>query len=242
VNNMPHWWQRSTKVGLDIADDAVRLLQLTRDGDGWQVTRYACEPLPPGVVTERQITNHDAVGIAISQARLRSGTRARHAVVALGAAAVMLRIVQVPDSLNETNLEAHLELEAARLLPGTPLHLDFAILGPKPDAPGQLQVLLAVADAAVVSQYVAVLNSGGLKAAVVDVEVLARARVLDVLGGQSLSAGQLNALVQQTCEPAYLANPLGGCTLADAVPQQMIAHDAPDLMLACGLALWGTSA
>jgi len=238
------WLQRPAWVGIDIAPDAVRLLQLARDGDGIQVTHYACEPLSPGVMIERRIADSEAVGAAIAQARLHSGTRARHAVVALGPPAAMLRLVSVPVGLNETELEAQLELEAIRHLSAAsiPPHLDFAVLGLSPDDPNRIQVLLALAHAAVVGQYVAALKIGGLNIAAIDVELLALVRALDVLGGYSLDAGQLADLVGPSSVPPRLANPLAGCTLAGTVPARAIALDASALMLASGLALRGMPA
>jgi len=244
MNLFARWLQRPAWVGIDIASDAVRLLQLGRDGDELQVTHYACEPLSPGAVAERRIADPEAVGAAIAQARLHSGTRARHAVVALGVPAVMLRLVSVPVGLNETELEAQLELEAARHLSASsiPPHLDFAVLGLLPDDPNRVQVLLALAHAAVVSQYVAALKIGGLNIAAVDVELLALVRALGVLGGHLLDAVQLADMVRLSTVPPGLANPLAGCTLAGTVPAREIALDASALMLVCGLALRGIPA
>jgi len=245
VNVLARGWQRltcrhpPTLVGLDIGADAVRLLQFARKGEGLYVSHYASEPLPVGAVVERQIADIDAVGVAIARAHKRSGTKARHAAVALAAPAVVLRVVSVPAGLNELELEAQLELEAARVLPtdSGPQYLDFEVLGAFPDDPTRLQILLVVAHAGPVRQCMTALKLGGLQARVIDVESLAMARARIVLTGQSLP---LEQIIEQTVVLPDLVNPLAGCVLAPVISSHV--KDASVLMLACGLALRGVSA
>jgi len=231
-------WRRSALVGIEIGPDAVRLLQLTRGDAGWQVGHYACEPLPPGAVMERQVADIEAVGAAI--ARARAGLQARYAAVALSAPMAVLRLVTVPAGLGEADLDAQLELEAARILPAAhgPLYLDFEFLGPLPDDPNRVQVLLAVAQPAPVNRCIAALKRGGLRAAAVDVEALALARALAVLADQTLSPEQVIALNRQTVGLPEIVNIL----LAQTLPPEAIANNAPALLLACGLALREISA
>jgi len=225
--------RRSARVGIDLGPDAVRLLQLTRGAVGWQVSHYACEPLPPGAVVEGQVADVEVVGAAI--ARARSGSQARYAAVALAAPMAVLRLVSVPAGLNEADLETQLELEAARIFPTVsgPLHLDFELLRPLPDDPNRVQVLLAVAQPAPVNRCVAALKHGGLRAAAVDVEALALARALAVLAGQTLSPEQVITLNRQSAGLPEIVNPL----LAQTVPPEEIERHSPALLLACGLAL-----
>jgi len=225
--------RRSALIGIDIGPDAVRLLQLTRGDAGLHIRHYACEPLPPGAVVDGQVNDIEAVGAAI--ARARSGTQARYAAVALAAPAALLRLVSVPVGLNEADLEARLELDAARVLPAVngPLHLDFERLGPTPDAPDRVQVLLAIAQPAPVNQYVAALKRGGLRTAVVDVDALALARALAVLTDQSLPPEQAITLNRHTANLPEIATSF----LAQTIPPEDLNHHAPALLIACGLAL-----
>jgi len=158
----------------------------------------------------------------------------------LAAPMAVLRLVSVPAGLNDADLETQLELEAARILPAAsgPLHLDFELLGPLPDDPNRVQVLLAVAQPAPVNRCVAALKHGGLRAAAVDVEALALARALAVLADQTLSPEQVIALTRQT---AALPDTVTSW-LARTLPPEDIANNAPALLLACGLALREISA
>jgi len=225
--------RRSALVGVEIGPDAVCLLQLTCGDAGWQVSHYAREPLPPGAVVDQQVADIEAVGAAI--ARARSGSQARYAAVALAAPAAVLRLVTVPAGLNETDLETQLELEAARILPATngPLYLDFEVLGPVPDDPNRVQVLLAMAQPVSVNCCIAALKRGGLRAAAVDVEALALARALAVLADKSLPPEQIITLSRHTVGLPGAVTSL----LTQTVPPEEIESNAPALLLACGLAL-----
>jgi len=227
--------RRSALVGIDLGPDAVRVLQLTRGDGGLQVSHYACEPLPPGAVVEGHLADARAVGTAIARARERSGTRARSAAAALAYPVAVLKLVAVPARLSEADLEAQLEIEAARHLPAAsgPLHLDFELLGPLPDDPNQVHVLLAVARAAAVNRCIAALKIGGLRTAAVEIEALALARALAVLAGQALSSDQVISLNRQSAELPKISHTL----LAQTVPPEEIEHHSPALLLACGLAL-----
>jgi len=225
------WRRHPLLVGVDIGPDAVRLLQLSRADAGVQVSHHACEPLPPGAVVDGQVADIEAVGAAIARARECSGSQARYAAVALPTPAAALRLVSVPAGLDEADLEARLELEAARVLPNAngPLYLDFEVLSPMPDDPNRVQVLLALAQGTPVNRCVAALKRGGLRTAAVDVEALALARALTVLAGQPLLPEQMMALNRHTADWPDAETSL----LAQTHPPDEITP----LLLACGLAL-----
>jgi len=233
VNVFARWRRKSALIGVEIGADAVHLLQLTRVDAGVQASHYAREPLPPGAVVEQQVADIEAVGAAI--ARARAGSQARYAAVALAAPMAVLRLVTVPAGLDEADLEAQLELEAARILPSAngSLFLDFEVLGPVPEEPNRVQVLLAVAQPTSVNRCIAALKRGGLRAAAVDVEALALARALTRLSGQALPPEQVIPLTRQT---AVLPDTVTSW-LARMLPPEDIAGNAPALLLACGLAL-----
>jgi len=104
-------------VGLDISSTAVKLLELSRSGDRYRVESYAVEPLPPNSVVEKSVTDAEAVGEAVRRAVKRSGTRARHAAVAVAGSSVITKIIPMPASLSDSDMEAQIELEADQYIP-----------------------------------------------------------------------------------------------------------------------------
>ncbi|UNK43126.1 pilus assembly protein PilM [Luteimonas sp. S4-F44] len=162
-------------VGIDISSTAVKLLQLSRQGNRYRVEHYAVEPLPPNAVVEKAIVEAEAVGDAIRRAVARSGTRAKHAAAAVAGSAVITKTIPMPADLDEDELESQIELEAVNYIPYPieEVNLDFAVLGPSPGNPDSVQVLLAASRSENVELRASALELGGLVARVIDVEAFA---------------------------------------------------------------------
>ncbi|HSH29988.1 MAG TPA: pilus assembly protein PilM [Thiohalobacter sp.] len=173
-------------VGLDISSTAVKLLELSRSGDRYRVESYAVEPLPPNSVVEKSVTDAEAVGEAVRRAVKRSGTRARHAAVAVAGSSVITKIIPMPASLSDADMEAQIELEADQYIP-YPLeevYKDFEILGPSANNPDTVDVLLAASRSENVDMRRAAVEAGGLDTRVVDIEAYAMENAFSLLGGQ----------------------------------------------------------
>lgn len=173
-------------VGLDISSTAVKLLELSRSGDRYRVESYAVEPLPPNSVVEKSVTDADAVGEAVRRAVKRSGTRARHAAVAVAGSSVITKIIPMPASLSDSDMEAQIELEADQYIP-YPLeevYKDFEVLGPSVNNPDTVDVLLAASRSENVDMRRAAVESGGLDTKVVDIEAYALENAFSLLSSQ----------------------------------------------------------
>ena len=88
-------------IGVDISSTAVKLLQLSRQGNRYRVEHYAVEPLPPNAVVEKNIVEVEAVGDAIRRAMSRSGSKAKHAAAAVTGSAVITKTIPMPAELDE---------------------------------------------------------------------------------------------------------------------------------------------
>ncbi|MEO5702631.1 MAG: pilus assembly protein PilM [Gammaproteobacteria bacterium] len=162
-------------LGLDISSTAVKLLELSQKGGRYRVECYAIEPLAPGAVVEKQITDAEAVGEAIKKALKRSRTRAKHAAVAVAGSAVITKLITLPATLSDNEMASQIELDAHQYIP-YPLeevNLDFQVIGPSERDPALLDVLLAASRSENVDLRVAALELAGLTAGVVDVEAYA---------------------------------------------------------------------
>ena len=162
-------------VGVDISSTAVKLLQLSRSGNRYRVEHYAVEPLPPNAVVEKNIVEVEAVGQAIKRAVARSGTRAKFAAAAVAGSSVITKVIPMPADLDEDDLESQVELEAVNYVPYPieEVNLDFEILGPMPNSPESVQVLLAASRAENVEVRSSALELGGLTPRIMDVEAFA---------------------------------------------------------------------
>ena len=166
---------RPPLVGLDISSSAVKLLELSKSGSRYRVESYAVEPLPPNSVVEKNITDVEAVGEAIRRAVKRSGTRTRHAAVAIAGSSVITKLIPMPAGMSEDEMENQIEFEADQYVP-YPLeevNLDFEVLGPSEKNPDTVDVLLAACRSENVDMRNAACETGGIETQVMDVESFA---------------------------------------------------------------------
>ena len=162
-------------VGIDISSSAVKVLELSKTGDHVRVERYAVEPLPQNAVVEHAITEVEQVGEAVERAVKRSGTKLKHAAVAIPAAHVITKIIKMPAGMSDQERHTQIEMEADHYIP-YPLdevNLDYCVLGQSEGNPEEADVLMAACRKEVVEDYLAVIQGPGLNPQVVDVETFA---------------------------------------------------------------------
>ena len=183
---------RPPLVGLDISSSAVKLLELSKSGSRYRVESYAVEPLPPNSVVEKNITDVEAVGEAIRRAIKRSGTRTRHAAVAIAGSSVITKIIPMPAGMSEDEMENQIEFEADQYVP-YPLeevNLDFEVLGPSEKNPDTVDVLLAACRSENVDMRNAACETGGIETQVMDVESFASENAFALLTDQLPDQGE----------------------------------------------------
>lgn len=187
-------------IGLDISSSAVKMVELGSDGkNGYRVERYAIEVLPRDAVADGNIVNLEATAETVRRAWKRMATSTRSVAVALPASHVITKKIIVAAGLREQELELQVESEANQYIP-FPLeevNLDFQIVGPAPSSPDETEILIAASRKEKVEDRVAVVESAGLKAAVVDVESYAALAAFELIAKQLPDGGkgQIVALV-----------------------------------------------
>ena len=162
-------------LGLDISTTAVKLLELSRQGDQYRVESYSVEPLPPNSIIEKSIADVEGVGDAIRRAVKRSGSKAKFAAAAVAGSAVITKVISMPASISDEEMEGQIELEADQYIP-FPLdevNLDFEVLGRSIDDPDKIEVLLAASRSENVEILADAIEIGGLTAKVIDIEAYA---------------------------------------------------------------------
>ncbi len=183
-------------VGIDVSSTAVKLLELSKSSgrvaSQHRVESYAVEPLPANAVVENNIADVGAVGEAIRSALKRSGSKAKRAALAVSGSAVITKVISMPASLSDREMEDQIELEADQYIP-YPLeevNLDFQKLGPSQANPDMMDILLAASRSENVDDRVAALEVAGLTAAVVDIEAYAMESACRLLGDQLPDSGR----------------------------------------------------
>ena len=132
-------------VGVDISSTSVKVLELSRNNDRYQVEAYATEPLPPNAIVEQAISNDEAVGEAIRKALGRSRSSVKRAALAVAGSAVITKTVQMSGKLNDDEMDMQIRAEADQYIP-YPLEevaLDWEIQGGSEQGLELVDVMLA---------------------------------------------------------------------------------------------------
>lgn len=172
-------------IGADLSSSAIKMVELAEAGKGlYRVERYAIEPLPKDSVIDGNINNLDAVSDALKRCHKRLGTNIKNLALALPNAAVISKKILVPAGQSEEELEMQVETEANQYIPFSldEVNLDFQVLGPAPNNPEDVEVLIAASRKEKIEDRVAAAEAAGLKATVMDVDLYAAQSAFELMG------------------------------------------------------------
>lgn len=177
-------------LGVDLAPDGVRIVELQASARGHRISHHAQLPLADGAWQSALDGDPQTLVEVLRRALKASGTRLRTAALALPASAVITRTLRLPLPAHDEELEMLVEVEAAQSLPfpRDEISLDFATLGPSAHEEGLVDVLLVAARSERIAQRVAWAEAAGLKPAVVSVESQAVVTAIDGLCGDASHA------------------------------------------------------
>ncbi len=173
-------------LGLDISSTTVKLLEFSRQGNGYRVENYAVKPLPANAVVEKNINEPEVVAQVLRTLVQGSRTKTKDAAVAVSGSSVITKLVEMPGDLSEEQMEAYISTEADQYIP-YPLEevsLDFDIQGVSAKNADQVEVLLAACRSENVETRVVVLQDAGLNPKVVDVEAYTMERAFELIREQ----------------------------------------------------------
>lgn len=183
-------------IGIDISSSAIKVLELSKQGEHYRVERYAVEPLPQNAVVEHKIAEVEQVASAVQRAVKRSGTRLKHVAVAVPAIHVITKTIRMPAKMTDEERHAQIEMEADHYIP-YPLdevNLDWSVLGPCENNPEEVDVLMAACRKEIVDDYVAVVQEPGYIPVVVDVETFAMENAFSLIA-QHMPGGGMEKTV-----------------------------------------------
>lgn len=179
-------------IGVDISSSSVKMVEIVAVGKGrYRLERYTIEPLPKDAVVDGNIMNLEEVGDAVKRGWKKLNTRIKNLAMALPSAAVITKKIVVPAGQREEDLELQVETEANQYIPFAleEVNLDFQILGPSLNNPEEVEVLIAASRKEKVEDRVAVAESQGLKAVVMDIDSFAAQTAFELIEPQLPDGG-----------------------------------------------------
>jgi len=228
--------KQSPLLGVDISSTSVKLLELSRSGTGFRIEHHAIEPLPQNAITEKVISDVEAVGETIRKAVKRAGTKNRACAMAVAGSAAITKIITMPAGLKDEEMEAQIELEADQYIPHAleEVNLDFEVLGPTEGNVDTVDVLLAASRRENIELRVAAAEAAGLTPKIMDVEGYAVETAFSLLLDQAPNEGRDNivALVDTSATMTCLnvmdnrkliytrEQPFGGRQLTEEIMQR----------------------
>lgn len=173
-------------IGVDISPSSVKMVELSasgKDDNGYRVERYAVEPIPKDAMLDGNIVNLEAIGESLERGWKKMGTRLKNVAMALPAAAVITKKIIVPAGQREDDLAFQVETEANQYIPFAldEVNLDFQLIGPSPNNPDEVEILIAASHKEKVEDRIAAALTAGLKTVVMDVEPYAAQTAFELI-------------------------------------------------------------
>lgn len=165
--------QPAPLLGIDISSSSVKLVELGRNKAGILMLEHcAIEPLERGWITDGNIEKFEEVAEALRRVVKKSGSRTKNVALALPPSAVITKKISLPSGMSDQELEVQVESEASQYIPFSldEVSLDFCVVGPSQNAPGDLDVLIAASRREKVQDRQGLAEAAGLKAVIVDIE------------------------------------------------------------------------
>lgn len=180
-------------IGVDISTSAVKMVELSAAGKGaYRLEGYSIAAIPKDAITDGNVVGLEQVSDAVKLAWKLLGSREKRAALALPSAAVITKKVLMAADMREADMEAQVEAEANQYIP-FPLeevNIDFQIIGPAPNNPDEVEVLIAAARKEKIEDRVAAAEDAGLKVTVMDVDTYATEAAYSLVASQLPNAGK----------------------------------------------------
>jgi type IV pilus assembly protein PilM len=177
-------------LGIDISSAAVKLVELSKSGNSFRVESFAVTPLRQDPLIDKNIANTDVIAEAIKIALKQSKSRLKRATVAVSGSAVITKVITMPGSLTDVEMEEQIMMEADQYVPYSldEVNFDFEVQGINEKNPDLVDVLLVASRRENVDDRIEVLSKAGLKASIVDVETFAMENAFSLLTDNFVSS------------------------------------------------------
>lgn len=180
-------------VGVDISSTSVKMVELGSDGrGGYRLEGYAVTPLAKDVMVDGNVSDLEKLAEAVKLAWKLLGSREKRVALALPSTAVISKKVIMSADLREEDMEVQVEAEANQYIPFSleEVNIDFQVIGPAPNNPDEVEVLIAAARKEKIEDRVAAAEGAGLKVIVMDVDSYATEAAYSLVAGQLPNSGR----------------------------------------------------
>src|SRR2546427_1463866 len=173
--------KKQSLLGLDIGSHSIKAVELeTRSNKGHRLVNWGIsQPLTEAIV-DGEVMDRELVTDASSNLHESRGIKSKNVVAAVSGRAVIVKRIMM-NKLSPEYAQQAVYWEAEQHVPYdiNDVSLDFEILGPAPNDPKQMQVLLIAAKKDMVLNFSELIREAGLNPLIVDVDSFAAQNALE---------------------------------------------------------------
>lgn len=164
---------------LDIGTTAVRVAQLKKSGDAWNLLRYGSAPVDIKVASSDAPEDQKRLGDVITNLITQTGIAERNVVVGIPSNKMFATVVDLPD-LPQQELASTIKYQAEQFIPMSidEAKIDWAVLGKSLRDPQKNEVLLASVANKFSEARLDLVESVGLNVVALEPDSLALVRAL----------------------------------------------------------------
>lgn len=170
---------------LDIGTNAIRVLQLKRSGNGWNLEHYGYAPIDSRLTGSDSEEARRKVSEVIMTAVGQSGIKSKNVVIGLPSSKTFTTVIDVPMA-SEAELKSTMKYQIDQYIPMAidEAKVDWALLGNSLRAQNQQEVLLSSVAKSYSEARLEMVEALGLNVVAAEPDPLAMVRALTVPGAQ----------------------------------------------------------
>jgi type IV pilus assembly protein PilM len=172
--------KKQSLVGLDIGSHTIKAVELEGvPGKSYRLNNWGISAPLAEAIVDGEIMDRQMVTDAVSNLLESRGIKSRNVVAAVSGRAVIVKKITM-NKLSAEDAQQAVYWEAEQHVPYdiNDVSLDFEILGPAPNDPKQMQVLLVAAKKDMVMSFSDLIREAGLTPLIVDVDSFAAQNAL----------------------------------------------------------------
>jgi type IV pilus assembly protein PilM len=223
--------KKPSLVGLDIGSHTIKAVEIEGSASKSRLTRWGISAPLGEAIVDGEIMDRQLVVDTISNLLDTREIKTKNVVAAVSGRAVIVKKILM-NKLSQEDARQAVSWEAEQHVPYdiNDVSLDFEILGPAPNDPKQMQVLIVAAKKDMVLSFSDLIREAGLNPVVVDVDSFATQNALEanydigpteVIATLNIGAEMTNVNITQGGVPYFTKDlQLGGNTFIEAAQRK----------------------
>ena len=165
---------------LDIGTTAIRVVELSHSGHGWNLKQFAVQPIDVRLSESTAEKDQRALGEAISSVISQAGIHTKDVAIGIPSQRTFAAVVEIPNVASKAELNATIKYQAENYVPmkADEAKIDWAIIGESPNDNQKVEVLVASVPNTFTEARLDLLEGLGLNVVAIEPDSLALTRSL----------------------------------------------------------------